>query len=106
MVVINQMNPIDISFAVPEQSLSEIRERQDRGDLKVVATARQNHAEQVAGELTFVDNTVDTQTGTIMLRATFPNKDHALWPGQFADVTVTLGEQPDAVVVPSKAVTV
>ena len=105
MVVINQMDPIDVSFAVPEQSLSEIRGRQDRGDLKVVATARQTHAEQVAGELTFIDNTVDTQTGTIMLRATFPNKDHALWPGQFADVTVTLGEQPDAVVVPSKAVT-
>ncbi len=105
MVVINQMDPIDVSFAVPEQSLSEIRARQARGDLRVVAVARQNGSEKVAGQLTFIDNTVDTQSGTIMLRATFPNKDRALWPGQFADVVVTLGEQADAVVVPSKAVT-
>ena len=56
------------------------------------------------GTLTFVDNAVDTSTSTILLKATFPNSDERLWPGQFVDVTVTLGEQPDRVVCPSAAV--
>jgi multidrug efflux system membrane fusion protein len=54
--------------------------------------------------LTFIDNNVDTTTGTIQLKATFPNRDHALWPGEFVDVILTLTTQPDAIVVPSQAV--
>ena len=105
LIVINQMDPIEVSFSVPEQYLPEIRERQKRGDLRVQAVTRGKRSATIDGELTFIDNTVDTQTGTITLRGTFSNKDRALWPGQFVDVLVTLGQQPDAVVVPSKAVT-
>jgi multidrug efflux system membrane fusion protein len=58
------------------------------------------------GELTFVDNAVDTTTGTILLKATFPNEDNSLWPGQFVNVTLTLSELTNAVVVPSQALQV
>ena len=58
----------------------------------------------VAGELTFVDNTVDATTGMVQLKATFENKDRRLWPGQYVDVVLTLMDRPNSVVVPSSAV--
>jgi len=103
LVTINAVVPIYVSFAVPEQSLPEIRRFMAKAPLVVHASPAGDASTQADGQLTFVDNAVDAQTGTIRLRATFPNKDHMLWPGQFANVTLTLSQQPDAIVIPSQA---
>jgi multidrug efflux system membrane fusion protein len=104
LVVIRQIQPIYVGFSVPEQFLPEIKRHWGAEGLKVAVSARERRGEPVWGALTFMDNTVDTTTGTILLKATFPNQDKALWPGQFVDVAVTLIEQQDAIVVPSEAV--
>jgi multidrug efflux system membrane fusion protein len=104
MVVLNLIEPIDVSFSVPEANLGEIRARREGGDLAVVARLRGGQRETVEGRLTFINNTVDIDTGTITLRGTFPNKRRLLWPGQFVDVVLTLGQQQGALVVPNTAV--
>ena len=104
MVVINQIQPVYASFSMPEQYLSEIKKYMSAGKVKVEAflTKVTDHPEE--GILTFIDNTVDITTGTIRLKATFPNKEKRLWPGQFVDVVTTLTTQPNAILVPSQAV--
>ncbi|MGH9648988.1 MAG: efflux RND transporter periplasmic adaptor subunit, partial [Terriglobales bacterium] len=104
LVVINQLTPIYSSFALPEQDLSEVRRYMAAGKLKVEATIPQDAGPAAEGLVTFVDNAVDRTTGTIRLKATFPNHDRRLWPGQFVNVVLTLAEQKDALVVPSDAV--
>jgi multidrug efflux system membrane fusion protein len=104
LVVIHQIAPVEVRFAVPERFLPEIRGRLSQGSLKVEALSRTDKGRASEGVLFFVDNTVDVQTGTVLLKASFPNEDRALWPGQFVDVVLTLGEQPGAIVVPSEAV--
>jgi multidrug efflux system membrane fusion protein len=85
LVVIHQIQPIYVTFSVPEQFLVQINRGMSEGKLPI-------------------DNTVDTSTGTIRLKATFPNKDRRLWPGQIANVELTLGIQSKAVVVPSQTI--
>jgi len=103
MVTINQTRPIYVSFSVPAQRLAAVlAHRANR--IEVTAALPGEEGPVANGRLTFVDNAVDTSTSTILLKATFPNSDERLWPGQFVDVTVTLGEQPDRVVCPSAAV--
>ena len=104
LVVINQVRPISVAFAVPEQDLPRIRTHLAAGDLTVEAVVPRQEAPPARGRLTFVDNTVDQTTGTIQLKATFPNADNALWPGQFVNVVLTLATEPRALVVPSQAV--
>ncbi len=110
LVVINQVAPIYVSFAVPEQYLGVIRKYMATGKLAVEAlpqgaTPSATAAEKPAtGTLAFIDNTVDATTGTVRLRATFSNADKSLWPGQFVTASVTLNEQQNAIVVPSQAV--
>ncbi|MEW6364496.1 MAG: efflux RND transporter periplasmic adaptor subunit [Acidobacteriota bacterium] len=104
LVVIHQIRPIYVSFAVPQRHLSEIRKHWSAGRLKVEAVVPGNDSPPLMGKLTFVDNAVDEQTGTIRLKATFPNDDKALWPGAFVNVTLTLSIQPDAIVVPTRAI--
>ena len=103
LLTINQIHPIYVAFAVPEQYLPEIKREMREKTLKVMATF-QNMDAPPQGELTFIDNAVDTTTGTIQLKATFPNEDNALWPGQFVQVALTLSELTNAIVVPSQAV--
>lgn len=103
LVVINQVKPIYVSFAVPEQALGEIRARLAGGPLAVEAFSSGEARMLAAGRLVFVDNAVDPTTGTIRLRGEFDNADKALWPGQFVNVSVRLREQPDAIVVPARA---
>ena len=103
LVVINQVRPIEVSFTVPADSVNEIRRRAAANELEVAAI-QAGDTTPAAGRLTFIDNRVDPQTGTIQLKATFPNDDARLWPGQFATVVVTLGVENDAIVVPSAAV--
>jgi membrane fusion protein, multidrug efflux system len=103
LVVINQVSPIYVSFSVPQQYLEPIKRFMARSRLPVkVAPPGDDAAE--TGYLTFVNNTVDPATGTIQLMGMFPNADHRLWPGQFSNVVLDLGQQQDAVVIPSQAV--
>ena len=104
LVVINQVHPIYVNFAVPEQRLAEVREYMASGPLAVQTLAPGSDRAAATGVLVFVDNAVDPSTGTIRLRARFPNKENALWPGQFVNVSVRLFEQADAIVIPSQAV--
>jgi multidrug efflux system membrane fusion protein len=103
LVIINQMSPIYVTFSLPEQQLPIVLEAHKRsGPLKVEADLR-GGGPLAAGQLTFIDNTADTTTGTIHFKATFPNEDQKLWPGLFVDVVVTLGTRPNSVVIPSAA---
>ncbi len=104
LAVINAVSPAYIGFPVPEQRLADLRARLAAGPLPVTATPTGGAAGIDDGRLTFVDNSVDSATGTVRLRATFPNRDEALWPGQFARVSVTLREDPDAIVAPAESV--
>ncbi len=104
LVVINQLSPIYVSFAVPEQHLGLIRKYMAGGKLAVEAVPQGTSETPVSGALAFVDNTVDATTGTVRLRAAFANQDKTLWPGQFVTASVTLNEQQNAIVVPSQAV--
>ncbi|MBM4135789.1 MAG: efflux RND transporter periplasmic adaptor subunit [Nitrospira sp.] len=104
MVVINQIQPVYVSFSVPEQYLAEIKEYMSSGKVKVEAIIAKDEDRPVEGVLTFVDNAVDTSTGTIKLKATFGNKDKCLWPGQFVNVVMILTTQPNAVIVPLHAI--
>jgi multidrug efflux system membrane fusion protein len=103
LLTINQIHPIYVQFAVPEQFLPEIQNEM-RGKTLVVRASFENMGAPPQGELTFVDNAVDPSTGTIQLKAAFPNTDNALWPGQYVHVTLTLSELTNAIVVPSQAV--
>jgi multidrug efflux system membrane fusion protein len=102
LVVIVQVQPIYVSFSVPEQQLTAINSYRARGTLTVEARI-DGGRRTAAGTLTFVNNTVDPTTGTIQLKATFPNADDALWPGQFVDVVLMLAREA-AVVAPAEAV--
>jgi membrane fusion protein, multidrug efflux system len=102
LVVIAQIRPIYVSFAVPQQHLSAIKKYRAEGTLKVEAFPEAGQP-PVAGAVTFMNNTVDSTTGTIQLKATFANSDSALWPGQFVDVALTLTTER-SVLVPTQAV--
>ena len=104
LVVINQLSPIYVSFAVPEQFGGEVRRLMAAGPLKVEAMPRTAGAQPEQGTLAFIDNAVDASTGTIRLRAEFSNQDHVLWPGDFAETTLTLRQDENAVVAPARAV--
>jgi multidrug efflux system membrane fusion protein len=104
MVVINQIQPVNVTFSVPEKYLSEVRKYMTGGKLGVEAFLSAEDKNPAKGGLSFIDNTVDTSTGTIMMKASFPNQDRRLWPGQFVNVVMTLTVQQDAIVVPSAAV--
>jgi multidrug efflux system membrane fusion protein len=104
LVVINQVRPIYVNFSVPEQRLAEVREHMASRQVAVEALAPGSDHAAASGMLIFVDNAVDPSTGTIRMRARFPNKENLLWPGQFVNVSVRLFEQADAIVIPSQAV--
>jgi multidrug efflux system membrane fusion protein len=103
LIVINQVKPIYVNFAVPEQSLPMVRKYMAEGPLAVEALAPGTAKPLAEGRVRFVDNAVDPNTGTIKVRAQFDNRDASLWPGQFVNVSVRLYEEHDAIVVPSRA---
>jgi membrane fusion protein, multidrug efflux system len=104
LVVLNQLRPIYIAFALPQRELPRVRQAMAAGPLTVSATVPGDSGPPLAGNLTFVDNAVDATTGTIQLRATFDNTDTRLWPGQFVNITLTLRVESAAIVVPDAAV--
>jgi len=104
LVVINQIAPINVTFAVPENRLAEVKRFMAQGTLTVVAQPPNDPAAASKGRISFVDNQVDLSTGTIRLKGTFANDNRRLWPGQYVNVKVTLTTDPSALVVPTPAV--
>jgi membrane fusion protein, multidrug efflux system len=104
LVVINQITPVFVAYAIPERYLPLVRKYMARGTLPVDAVVPGDPQHREPGTLTFVDNAVDRATGTIQLKATFPNRDRRLWPGQFVNTIVRLAEQTNAIVVPAQAI--
>lgn len=104
LMTINQVEPIYVTFSVPEAQLAAVKKYMAIGRLPVRARSQDNVGEEEVGTLSFIDNAVDMTTGTIRLKGTFPNNDHSLWPGEFVRVTLRLTTQRDATVVPNEAV--
>ena len=103
LVNINQVEPIYVTFTVPQQYLAEIKKYAGAGALPVEAVIP-NDDRPAIGKLSFIDNQVDSTTGTIKLKGVFENRDRRLWPGQFVDAYLRLKTQPNAVVIPSQAI--
>jgi membrane fusion protein, multidrug efflux system len=104
LVTINRISPIFVSFSLPEQSLSDVKRYMAMAGLTVQATLPGEESTPVTGTLTFIDNTVDSGSGTFALKGTFANTDRRLWPGQYVNVTLTVTTQSNAIVVPTVAV--
>jgi multidrug efflux system membrane fusion protein len=104
LLILNQMAPIGVAFALPESDLAAVRAALAAGPVAASALAQGEGQQPVSGRLDYLDNTVGPTTGTIALRAAFDNQDGALWPGQFVDVVVALGRLPNALVVPGTAI--
>jgi len=105
IVTINKITPVYVSFSIPEAQLPALkRYMAQSGTLPVTAIPPTDSGKPSAGRVNFIDNAVDSTTGTIKVKGTFPNDDRRLWPGQFVNVTVTLTQDPGAIVVPSAAV--
>jgi multidrug efflux system membrane fusion protein len=105
LVVINQMHPIRVSFTVPENQLPIVQKFAAVHPLEVhVKTSRTDDRAEAKGRMRFLDNAVDPNTGTVMLKAEFPNSDNSLWPGQFVDVELILTMETNALTVPGGAI--
>ncbi len=103
LVIINQVSPIYVSFGLPEGQLPDLKRYMALGTIRLQASAP-NETVASEGQITFIDNAVDPTTGQIKIKGSFPNADRRLWPGQFANVAVTLKNDPNAVVVATTAV--
>jgi multidrug efflux system membrane fusion protein len=106
MVEIAQIMPIYVGFSVPQQYLPQIKTYMTGGQLKVAAIIPDSREKTETGTLSFLDNKVNTQTGTVLLKGSFANTERRLWPGQFATVILTLTTQPNAIVIPAVAIQV
>ena len=104
LVVINQLRPIYTRFNLPEQFLPDVKAAMAKGKLKVDAIVPKTTTATSNGYVSFIDNAVNRDTGTIALKAEFVNEDRRLWPGQFVDVMMTLSEKPNAILVPTAAI--
>ena len=104
LVLINQLHPIAVSFAVPQQYLDAVQRYSRDRRLDVIIRPQDDTTATMAGRLSFINNQVDTTTGTIVLKATFANSDSRLWPGEFVTVRLVLNVQHDVLTIPSQAV--
>ncbi|MGA2916351.1 MAG: efflux RND transporter periplasmic adaptor subunit [Sedimentisphaerales bacterium] len=104
LLTIHRLDPIYVDFTVTEQELELVRQEMAKGNLKTLVHMPNKPDEAREGTLTFLDNAVREETGTIKLRATLPNKNHYFWPGQFVQVRLVLSVEKNAVLVPSQAV--
>lgn len=104
LLVINELSPIRVAFAIPAQYLDQVRVGQAQGPLSAKARAAGSQAVASAGLIFFIDNVIDPTTGTIRLKGLFPNTDRRLWPGELVEVTLRLAVEPHAIVVPTAAV--
>jgi membrane fusion protein, multidrug efflux system len=104
IALINRIEPVNVSFSIPDRDLMQVKSAFASRKLMVTAAVQGAGSEPENGKLAFVDNAVDRSTGTITLKGTFANSGRRLWPGQYVDVALTLRSIPDAVVVPTAAV--
>jgi multidrug efflux system membrane fusion protein len=104
LVVINQLRPIAVSFSVPQQYLDDIQHYSATHPLATRIRPSNDSAATMTGQLTFINNEVDTATGTIQLKATFANGDRKLWPGEFVAVRLVLNVERDVLTIPAQAV--
>jgi multidrug efflux system membrane fusion protein len=104
LATINRIRPVYVDFSVPEQQLPDIRSSAAAHQLKVEAFLGTDATRTAGGGLTFIDNAVDTKTGMVLLKGTFPNEDEMLWPGQFVSVALTLRTRSNALLVPDAAI--
>jgi len=104
LVVINQIQPITVAFTVAEHYLPKIQQNLSKGRISLKALIGKDKSIVEQGELTSINNTIDTTTGTILLKATFANTKNLLWPGQFVTVVMPLAKYPNALVVPTRAI--
>lgn len=104
LLTINQLAPIGVSLSLPESDLAALQAAMKAGPVEVRARTQGAEGRMLTGRLDYLDNTVGLNTGTVALRATFDNADGSLWPGQFVDATVKVGEVTGALVVPALAV--
>ena len=102
MVVINQITPVNAVFTLPEKDMDQVRTAMKAGTVAVSARIGDSYVND--GKLTFIDNEVDSRTGSVTMKALFQNTDEMLWPGRFVNVTISLGNEKDVVVIPNRAV--
>jgi multidrug efflux system membrane fusion protein len=104
LVTINSMDPILVSFSIPERQLDDIRRYQNDRQMRIEILPDRNAPAAAEGKLVFIDNTVTPQTGTVLLKTRVPNASEVIWPGQFVNVRIVLTIEPEAIVVPEAAV--
>ena len=104
LVSITQVKPIFVNFTVPQNVNDQVRERQAAGPLAVIALGDDSQVELARGEVSVIDNQIDITTGTLRLKATFPNADQKLWPGQFVNVRLVLADRKGVTTVPQRTV--
>jgi multidrug efflux system membrane fusion protein len=104
LVVVNQLSPINVTFAIPEAQLAPLKRYMQRGGVAIDVAPPSDPAARSTGRVTFIDNAVDPTTGTIKVKGSFTNSNHVLWPGQFVNVVLTLSEDRNAIVAPTAAV--
>ena len=104
LVVLTQLRPISVVFTLPQQNLRIVNQSAAAGALPVTAMDRDNRTPLAEGTLAVVDNQIDSTTGTIKMKATFPNEDLALWPGQFVNTRLLVSTRKDGIVVPATVV--
>jgi multidrug efflux system membrane fusion protein len=104
LVVITQLRPISLIFTLPEQTLGQIQKEASSHDITVLAVDRDNSTLLGEGKLAVIDNQIDTTTGTIHIKANFPNDDLRLWPGQFANARLLLRTRRNGLVVPASVI--
>jgi len=104
LVVVTQLKPISVVFTLPEQTLPSIQKEHAAGEIRVLAVDRDNRTILSTGKLAVIDNQIDQNTGTIRLKATFPNDDLRLWPGQFVNARLLLTTHKGGLVVPASVV--
>jgi membrane fusion protein, multidrug efflux system len=103
LLTIERMDPIYTEFTVTEGDLSQVQAQSVKGPLRVEVSIPDDSGKPIVGDLTYLDNAVQTTTGTVLLRATVPNPDRRLWPGQFVKVRLVLRTIPKAVLIPATA---
>ena len=104
LVTVTQIEPISLIFTLPEGNLPEIQQRLSKGPLAVLAYSQDNKIKLGQGQLLLVNNQINQQTGTLQIKAEFPNKDRQLWPGQLVNARLLLETRQDALTVPASAV--
>ena len=104
LVTINEIHPVNVSFAVPQQDMERLRDWRTAPDIRVEATLPESDGLAETGRLAFLDNAVDRTTGMISLKAEFANASNRLWPGQFVNVRLRIAIETNAVVIPFRAV--